>query len=365
MKKQWKIGLGAVIILVLVFLGWREMTKGLAAAVLEVRLREIVRSFEEEGVVAAAETADVYTESGGKIIFLPVREGDAVRSGDLLVRFDTREQTYLLAQLEGEMRSLQAAYAQARSAVDLDKIQALLAAGAISEQEYEEAVKTVDSDYYPGQIASLQARIDAVRHELAAAAVTAPRSGIVASLAVREGMVVPPGSPLLLLYRDGAYQIEADLLAEDVARVQPGMPVGLRFGGGEEKAVVFTGVVDAVAPTAADKISALGLAEKRVRVTILPRVPAELTLRPGYALDVTFTPERQAEVLAVPKTAVFPYGGGSAVWTVAGGKAQLRPVVTGFDNKRDVVIEEGLEPGDLVIVDPPVKGLKEGAKISY
>lgn len=365
MKKKWKIGLGAIIVLALVFLGWREMTKGLTAAVLAIGPREIVRSFEEEGAVAAAETADIYTESGGKIISLPVQEGDSVRSGALLVRFDTQEQTFLLAQLEGEMRSLQAAYEQEKSAVDLEKMQALLAAGAISEQEYQDAVKAAESDYYPGRIAALQAQIDAVQHGLTAATVTAPQNGIVAELAAREGMVVPPGTLLLSLYRGDAYKVEAELLTEDVARVQPGMAVELRLAGGAGNDYVFPGAVKAIAPTATEQVSALGLAEKRVRVTIVPQVPAELTLRPGYTLDVVFTTERQTEVLAVPKTAVFPYEDGSAVWTVTDGKALLRPVVTGFDNNRDIVIEQGLTPGDLVILDPQIKGLKPGVKVNY
>jgi HlyD family secretion protein len=364
-KKKWQRGLFAVLGLALIFLGWRGLTKGLTADVLEVGPREIVRAFAEEGTVTAAEATDVYTGSGGKVTALPVREGDTVRSGELLVRFDTRNQTFLLAQLEGEMRSLQAAYAEAKEAVDLEKLQALLAAGAISEQEYEEAVRAAESDYYPGQIAALQARIDAARHEIAAGEVTAPRSGIVAQIAVREGMVVPSGSLLLSLYRGGDFQVEADLLAEDVALIKPGMAAEMRFGRGGGRDYVFPGTVVAVAPTATENVSPLGLTEKRVRVTLAPQVPAELTLRPGYSLAVIFTTERQTDVLAVPNTAVFPHGEDQAVWTVVEGKARLCPVATGFDNGRDIVITTGLKAGDLVIIDPQIKGLKEGAAVIY
>jgi HlyD family secretion protein len=52
------------------------------------------------------------------------------------------------------------------------------------------------------------------------------------------------------------------------------------------------------------------------------------------------------------------------LWKVIDGKAVIQPVETGFENDSHVVITKGLAPGDLIILNPQLEGLKEGKKIS-
>lgn len=68
--------------------------------------------------------------------------------------------------------------------------------------------------------------------------------------------------------------------------------------------------------------------------------------------------------MIVPRTALFPYNSGDAVWVVRDGRARVQPVKTGFNNNRDVVIIEGLNEGDMVILNPQLEGLREGKKIN-
>ncbi|MDW7672379.1 MAG: hypothetical protein SCM88_11920, partial [Bacillota bacterium] len=126
----------------------------------------------------------------------------------------------------------------------------------------------------------------------------------------------------------------------------------------------FAGRVDRVAPTAVETISALGLEEQRVKVTIEPMPDDPSRLFPGVRLDVRFITDRQENVMAVRKTLLFSYEDGEALWVVENGLARIRPVVTGFENDRDVVIDSGLEPGDRVILSPQLEGLSEGKRIS-
>ena len=64
------------------------------------------------------------------------------------------------------------------------------------------------------------------------------------------------------------------------------------------------------------------------------------------------------------KRLLFPYGEGDALWVVRNGKAEVQAVETGFENDREVVITEGLQEGDLVVLNPQLEGLKEGKKIT-
>ena len=127
--------------------------------------------------------------------------------------------------------------------------------------------------------------------------------------------------------------------------------------------MAYEGTVAKIAPAALEKLSALGLVERRVKVTI--DLDGDVNaLRPGYTLDVEFTTHRQEGKLVVPKTVVFPYDKGDAVWVVREGKAVIQPVTTGLETGTDVVIEEGLQPGDKVIINPKLEGLKEGKKVA-
>ncbi len=80
-----------------------------------------------------------------------------------------------------------------------------------------------------------------------------------------------------------------------------------------------------------------------------------------FAINTT---HRQEDKLVVPKTVVFPYEKGDAVWVVREGKAAIQTVTKGLETGTDVVIEEGLQPGDRVIINPKLEGLKEGKKVA-
>lgn len=108
--------------------------------------------------------------------------------------------------------------------------------------------------------------------------------------------------------------------------------------------LVFPGKVTGIAPTAAEQVSALGLEEQRVKITVTPELPSDEELLPGTGLEVEFVTNRQEEVLVVPKTALFPYPDGEALWVVEKGKAKVQPVETGFENNSHLAITQGLEP---------------------
>jgi len=186
--------------------------------------------------------------------------------------------------------------------------------------------------------------------------------GTVANLAVKKGDIVNPALPLMSLFREDSLLVEAYVPAGDVQGIYAGMKVAL-LRDRKDKGNIIEGTVKRIAPTAVEKISALGLVEQRVKVLIEPDISEIPALFPGYKLDVEFAVDRRENKLVVPKTVLFPYGEGKALWVVRGGKAAVQPVETGFENDREVAIEKGLESGDLVILNPRVKGLKEGKKI--
>jgi putative ABC transport system permease protein len=167
--------------------------------------------------------------------------------------------------------------------------------------------------------------------------------------------------PPVPVFNRSRYEINTYLLAEDVLHVREGMKVTLiqKRKDGDYR---FYGIVKSIAPSAVEKVSALGLIERRVKVTVQPggNMPE---LRPGYSVDVEFRVLEQKDKLAVPKTCLFPYEGGDALWVVRDGRARVQKVTKGMETQELVVIEQGLKPGDKVIKNPRLEGLKEGKKV--
>lgn len=362
MKKKFKVLLGVVIIVIIAAVAFIQGSSGLQANLLEVKPGEIARSFKEEGTVIAGGEYPVYTVYGGRITDLPVAEGEQVEKGELLASFDSTELTYQLEQLKGQLKSIQAQQELEKARISPEKMKELYEAGAISQKEYEDAVNTVNSQYYPGQTEALTAQIEMVQYQIDQSSVYAPAAGVIAQLDVKQGIVTVPGQQVMTIISPDDYQVEVYVLTQDIAKITPGMQVEL-IQDNKDEDLVFPGIVEKIAPAAVEKTSALGLTEQRIKVTVLPDVPESLQLLPGFALDVQFTTQKQKDRLVIPKTALFPYQDGDALWVVEEGKARLKRVKCGFENDREVVIEDGLESGDLVILNPQLEGLKEGKRI--
>lgn len=387
-------------------------TKPLEAELLEVKAQTISQSFKEEGLVTAAVERPVYSVINGKIINIPVKEGQQVNKGDLLVEIEAKELESQLSQLKAQLESINGQEKQAKRTpytaqvkqqqlmidetkrqIELEKqnynrIKTLYESGAVSKKELddannrveqlennllqqEQALKLIEEQskplagtdqYFKGLKESVTEQIDHLQYLIGNKRIVAPMSGIVNELPVREGVMVTAQTPLLTLTSNSELQVEVFLLTEDVISVEEGMSVTLiqkRKNGDLE----FPGVVTAIAPAAEEKVSALGLTEHKVKVTVKPEANKAPELRPGYALDVKFTTLEQENKLAVPKVVLFPYEDGDGLWLVKEGKATVQKVETGMETDELVVIEQGLQAGDVVVKNPQLEGLAEGKAV--
>ena len=387
-------------------------TKPLDAELLEVKAQTISQSFKEEGLVTAAVERPVYSVINGKLINIPVSEGQKVNKGDLLVEIDSKDLESQLSQLKAQLESINGQEKQAKRTpyiaqvkqqqlmmeetkrqIELEKqnytrIKTLYDSGAVSKKELDDANNRVEQlennllqqeqalelieeqseplagtdQYFKGLKESLNEQIDHLKYLISNNRIVAPISGIVNELPVREGAMITAQTPLMTLTSNDELQVEVFLLTEDVISVEEGMPVTLiqkRKNGDLE----FPGVVTAIAPAAEEKISALGLTEHKVKVTVAPETNKAPELRLGYALDVKFTTLEQENKIAAPKAVLFPYEDGDAIWLVKDGKAMVQKVETGMETDELVVIEKGLKAGDLVVKNPQLEGIKEGKDV--
>jgi len=202
--------------------------------------------------------------------------------------------------------------------------------------------------------------------------VRAPVAGIVLRVHQASEGVVALGTPLLDLANTARLEIVAELLTSDAATARPGSPVRIERWGGPG---VLQGQVRRVEPAAFTKVSALGVEEQRVNVLIdLDPKASAVALGDGWRVVVRILTRQEADVLRVPVSAVFPWGGpageGAAqesaermgVFVLEGGRARLRPVQVAARNGSLAWVRSGLAPGEVVIAYPPA-AVADGVRV--
>lgn len=281
-----------------------------------------------------------------------------------------------IQQQEAEVRRLEAALEFART--EFQRAQALARTQTISTQAFDKAKFEVASneaalasaraqlDFRRNMRASLAARlIDpanvAAPKEACCVRVLAPASGRVLKIIQDSEAVVLPGAPLVDIGDPGDLEVVADLLSTDAVQLKVGAPVRIDGWGGP----AVRGKVVRVDPAGFLKVSALGIEEQRVRVTIDFTDLPELWSRLGhdYRVIVHATIWSADDVLVAPVSALFRKGEDWALFAVEDGRARLTPVKIGHRNNRMAEVLEGLAAGRQVILHPSDK-IADGVRVT-
>jgi RND family efflux transporter MFP subunit len=304
------------------------------------------------GVVAAAPGADwtITAPEHARIAEMPKAEGDRVKPGDLLVRFDIPSLHTDVATRRGELQAAEAHVVNAQASVT--RLTTLVDHGVAAQKELEDAKRDLEE----ARAAAGQAQA-ALRNaeELESRTIVRARfAGVVARRAHNPGdMVEATAADVILRIIDPAkLQIVASVAIPDLARVETGKPVRILVPGSEdpEEGKVLTRPA-AVDPSgvAADVRIAFGGATK---------------LAAGTPVRIEIVAEQHPNVLAVPVSAVLHEDEDSFVM-VAGpdNKAHKRKVTIGLTTPKLAEITAGAKAGEAVIVQGQ-QGLPDGADIA-
>lgn len=296
----------------------------------------IVKTKKLGGRIVAANEVTVTAKTAGRAVSVPVKTGQRVTAGALLIQLEDKDAA-------AQLRQALAAVAQAETgntgaAANLERMRSLLAEGAISQQQFDQ-VKT-ESEIAAARLLQAKAAADLARTALENTRITAPVSGLVAGLQVEPGEMVGPGQPLLTIHDIDTVFAEVDVAENDVGRIAPGGEVEVAVPALGD--AVFTGRIASVDP-AASAVSRAFLA--RVE---LPN-PGHL-IKPGMFAEVRLVTDKRENALLIPTEAVIDQAGKTGVFVYEAGVAHERAVATGLGDGKRVEIVKGLSRGEKVIV---------------
>ncbi|MET3336333.1 MULTISPECIES: efflux RND transporter periplasmic adaptor subunit [Bradyrhizobium] len=271
-----------------------------------------------------------------------------------------------IQQQEAEVKRIEAALDFSRT--EFQRAQTLLRTQSTSAQAFDKAKFEVATN--EAALASAKAQIEmrrAVRTSLAArlmdpanaapsaepmccVRVLAPASGRVLKIIQDSEATVLPGTSLIDIGNPLDLEVVADLLSIDAVQIKVGAPVRIDGWGGQP----IRGKVVRVDPAGFLKVSALGIEEQRVRVTIDFSDPPEnwASLGHDYRVVVHVTTWSAQDALSVPVSALFRRGDQWAVFVEQNGRARTTLVQIGHRNNRLAEVLSGLVAGDRVVLHP-------------
>jgi len=308
----------------------------------------LARRIAISGSLSPLTQATVKSTVSGQVQRVRVREGQAVRQGDILAEIDT---TDARSRLEAAL----ADQAERRARLDIaarnrTTNQNLLAQNFISQNAFDQLHST-----YQAALAAVQwadAQVKLARQSIADAVVRAPMAGTVARRLVNEGERLAADTALLQLVDLSRLELEATVPASDVAQIAPGQ--GVRFGVDGFGPRQFDGKVERINP-----VTEPGSRAIRLFVSV-PN--ADASLRGGMFAQGAVTVSQTASAPVLPLGAVFEEAGQSYVFVIEAGHLARRAVQLGFrdDASGQAEVSSGLAVG-AVVVRVRMTGLKAGS----
>jgi HlyD family secretion protein len=336
----------------------------------EVVRGDLIISVSGSGSIGVDNEASLAFDGGGKVDKIYVDEGDVVKEGEalaVLVPVDTDALELALAQAELNLAQVKASLAQADASQEQ-------AGAALEEANYNlQQLERYHATYEERRIARLQisaaesqlkaaeaqvqfaelavdvARqaVDEARSELEVETLTAPFYGVVASVNVEEGDIIPSPSmsqvAIVHLIDLATMELGVDLDEIDI----PGVAL-------EQRAIISVDALpDVQLEGRVTHISPLPTVEAGVtlyKVKIGFDVPQGSGLRVGMSATADIITSERSGVLLVPNRAIKQDSQGNpVVWVMVGEQIEQRPVVVGISDGFQTEVIQGLNEGETVV----------------
>jgi HlyD family secretion protein len=419
-KKKIYILVGVVLALIIVLvtlkskgiIGNNDDSKQIETA--KVDEITIVETVSATGKIQPEIEVKISSEVSGEIIALPIKEGQVVKKGDLLVKINpdlyTSGYNRTVSNLSGTKAGLSQADATFKEAkASYDRSKTLFDKGIISRSDWDKAIAAFEgakankeSAYF--NVQSANATVKEAKDNLGRTTIYAPADGTISSLDVELGERVlgtqqMTGTELLRVANLNNMEVEVDVNENDIVKINIGDSTKIQVDAYLKKE--FKGIVTSISNSASAATTADQVTNFKVKVRILKESYQDLLegkpatyspFRPGMTATVDIITERKEKVIGVPISAVVIKSDTTAtksyeiedegedkkvapkndkkfecVFVKVGNKAKIRIVKTGIQDDTNIEVVSGLKKGDVVIVGPyttVTKDLNSGDKVT-
>ena len=391
MKTRNKIALALALLLLAALVAWALRPRPIVVETAEVARGVFEQAVSDDGRTRVRERYLVSAPLAGRVERIALEPGDPVKHGQTVAvltptappLIDARTTTELrqrvgaaeaqLARARAETQKAMAQLDQARA--DLARQAKLAREGFVSEtarEQAELALRVSERGLDAARFAE-----EAARHELGQAQaalkryssgepgakweIPSPVTGSVLKVVQKSEGAVGLGAPLLELADARSLEAVVDVLSQDAVAIRPGMPARLELGQGVAPLAARVRLVE---PAAFTKVSALGVEEQRVNVILDFAEPLDKvqTIGDAFRVEAGIVVFQEENALKVPVGALFREGDQWMLFAVDGDRARKRAVKVPRRNSLEALVEDGLTPGERVIVYPS-DALQDGSRI--
>ena len=389
--------------------------QGKPIEITEVKAITIVETVSATGKIQPEIEVKIASMVSGEIISLPIKEGQVVKKGDLLVKINpdlyTSGLSRSVANLSGTKSGLsqsEASYKEAK--LNYDRNKALFAKGIISKADWDKSVASFEvakaakeAAYF--NVRSASATVVEARDNLGRTTIYAPADGTISVLNIELGERVlgtqqMAGTELLRVANLNNMEVEVDVNENDIVKIKEGDEAKVEVDAYLKKQ--FKGIVTSISNSASSTLTADQVTNFKVKIRILKESYQDLLVgrpvtyspfRPGMTATVDIVTKTKANVFAVPISSVVIKTDTTGVKSIkaeepkttekapkpksdkqlecvfvkVGDKAKIRIIKTGIQDDTNIEVISGLKKGDIVITGPyttVAKDLNSGDKVT-
>ena len=333
--------------------------------VVEPVQRDVPVMMELVGQAAGSQDVEIRARVEGFLDTVAFTEGTLVKKGQLLYQIDPKDLQAALANAKANLATWQARLEKTNN--DVKRFTPLVKQQAVSQMELDNAVSARDAA--SAQVDAQKAAVDKAQNDLGYTTITAPVNGLIGTTKVKAGNLVGRGESTLLdtisvidpiFFRAGLAEAEYLRIARRVQENQAAgtkvAPTPIQLILADGTVLPETGRLDAVERNIDPTTGTLAL---QIRFA-----NPKLLVRPGQYGRARFDVDVRKGALLVPQRAVQELQNLYSLAVVGpDNKVTFRNVKVGPRVDSLWVIEEGLKPGERVIVEG-LQRVREGAVVA-
>jgi HlyD family secretion protein len=368
----------AIIAVIALVAGFKFLTRPKPVAVLvadaETGRVETTVANTRAGSVVACRRAKIAPSAAGHIAQLPVKKGQRVKTGELLLELwnDDLSARERIAREQFETARARVAEAcqLANAAVsEAAQQRALRQKGFVSDErvvrvEAQAKSSQASCESVRAQVKEAEARIVASRADTQRTVLRAPFDGIVAEINGELGEYVtpsPPGIatlPVVDLIDDACLYVTAPIDEVDAAKMQLRMPARITLDAFRGKH--FPGHVRRIAPYVLALEKQARTVEVEVEFDDPKAAQKQGNLLVGYSADIEVVVESRDKVLRIPTSALMP--GNRVLLLDENGRLAEHGIETGLSNWEFTEVSSGLKAGSRVVTSLDREDVKAGVR---